>query len=77
MKKEYYAKTKEELVSTLIEEIIERQTYIKSDVELAKQFELISIVSNPIEVCPSNASEESKTSRVTKEEKHKKNHWMQ
>ena len=77
MKKEYYAKTKEELVSTLIEEIIERQTFIKSDVELAKQFELISMVSNPIEDCPSNSSEESKTSRVTKEEKHKKNHWMQ
>ena len=36
MKKEYYAKIKEELVSTLIKEIIERQTYIKSNVELAK-----------------------------------------
>ena len=62
MKKEYYAKTKEEVVSSLIREIIEIQTNIKSDIELAKQFELISIVSNPIEVCPSNASEVSKTS---------------
>ena len=44
------------------------------EVELAKLFELISMVSNPIEVCPSNSSEEGKTNRITKEEKHKKNH---
>ena len=69
MKKEYYTKTKEEPVSTFIKEIIERQTYIKGDIELAKLFELISIISNPIEVYPSNAQELSKTSRISKEKK--------
>ena len=59
IKKKYDVKTKKELVSALIKEIVQWQTFMRDDAELSKMFESISIVTTPIDVCPSKISDGS------------------
>ena len=68
IKKKYDVKTKKELVSALIKEIVQWQTFMRDDAELLKMFESINIVTTPIDVCTSKTSDGSWASNVNKDE---------